>query len=396
MSSVREPSLGPIVGATTDHSCRLWIRGADSGSRSSSLDEDRRTIGVLSMTHRGGQRQAFYFRLRREYDRTGTFNLGEDHNFKMLRKPSQKSQQCIPLAPTTPYEVRLGSLTLDDPFASDAEVPTSGLLERLPPPEVWVDELDKLDPEKCLASFTTFPAGMQPANQLSFLLGSCRYPGLLWKRKHSDRIFGPMLKSAQGGAGARFALMVGDQIYADMFNRAIPIGLADTYDEFQERYDSAFGSRNMRRLLRHVPTYMILDDHEIEDNWAQDRIRDRQKRMLFNVAIGAYCSYQWTHSPRNFGMRLYYSFECAGYPFFVLDGRTQRFKEDRANFLQDNSLLGRPSAPGEDPSQLEELCDWLRAQQRDHGDVPKFIVSAKCFRAQQRSQHPRRGREERR
>ena len=62
MSSVREPSLGPIVGATTDHSCRLWIRGADSGSRNSSLDEDRRTIGVLSMTHRGGQRQAFYFR----------------------------------------------------------------------------------------------------------------------------------------------------------------------------------------------------------------------------------------------------------------------------------------------------------------------------------------------
>ena len=133
MSSVREPSLGPIVGATTDHSCRLWIRGADAGSRSSPLDEDRRTIGVLSMTHRGGQRQAFYFRLRREYDRTGTFNLGEDHNFKMSRAPSEKSQQSVPLAPATPYEVRLGSLTLDDPFASDAEVPTSGLLERLPP-----------------------------------------------------------------------------------------------------------------------------------------------------------------------------------------------------------------------------------------------------------------------
>ena len=77
----------------------------------------RRTIGVLSMTHRGGQRQAFYFRLRREYGRTGTFNLGEDHNFKMSRKPSEESQQSVPLAPATSYEVRLGSLTLDDPFA---------------------------------------------------------------------------------------------------------------------------------------------------------------------------------------------------------------------------------------------------------------------------------------
>ena len=331
------------------------------------------------MSHRGGQRQAFYFRLRREYDRTGTFNLGEDHNFKMVRTPREKSQQSVPLAPATPYQVRLGSLTLDDTFANDAEVSTSGLLERLPPPAVWTDDLEQLDPEKCLASFTTFPAGERTAHQLRFLLGSCRYPGLLWKRKHSDRIFGPMLKSAHDAAGARFVLMVGDQIYADMFHRAIPIGLADTYEEFQERYHSAFGSRNMRRLLRHVTTYMILDDHEIEDNWAQDCIWDRKKRMLFNVAIGAYCSYQWTHSPRNFGMRLHYSFECAGYPFFVLDGRTQRFKEDRANVLKDNHLLGRPSAPGEDLSQLEEVCRWLRAQQRDRGNAPKFIVSASVF-----------------
>ena len=73
MSSLREPSLGPIVGATTDQSCRLWIRGADSGKPDESFDEDRRTIGVLSVKHRDGQHQAFYFRLHREYDRTGTF-----------------------------------------------------------------------------------------------------------------------------------------------------------------------------------------------------------------------------------------------------------------------------------------------------------------------------------
>lgn len=31
--------------------------------------------------------------------------------------------------------------------------------------------------------------------------------------------------------------MVGDQIYADMFNRMVPLGLADTYEEFQLFYD---------------------------------------------------------------------------------------------------------------------------------------------------------------
>ncbi len=103
-----------------------------------------------------------------------------------------------------------------------------------------------------------------------------------------------------------------DEIYADMLNRHIPIGLADTFEEFQERYHSAFGSPRMRRLLRQLPTYMILDDHEIEDNWTQDRIHSREKLLLFNIAITAYASYHWSHGPRNYGRYLYYSYECAG------------------------------------------------------------------------------------
>ena len=152
--------------------------------------------------------------------------------------------------------------------------------------------------------------------RLVFLLGSCHYPGLFWKKKHSDRIFLPMIKEIEkkrSVGNPRFVLMVGDQIYADMFNRMIPIGLADTFEEYQERYHDAFGSPNIGRLLRSVPHYMILDDHEIEDNWAQDKIaEDRNKRVLFNLAIGAYMSYQWSHGPREFDGRLYYKFECDG------------------------------------------------------------------------------------
>jgi alkaline phosphatase D len=122
---------------------------------------------------------------------------------------------------------------------------------------------------------------------------------------------------------------------------------------------------------------MILDDHEIEDNWTQDRIE--KKRFLFNLAIGSYCSYQWSHSPRNFGSRLYYSFECEGYPFFVLDGRTDRYKDDDDDSLVDNHLLGRPSFAGDDLSQLEIFLGWLEAQQDKIGDAPKFVVSASVF-----------------
>ena len=37
-------------------------------------------------------------------------------------------------------------------------------------------------------------------------------------------------------------------------------------------------------------------------------------------------NYQWSHSPRNFGRLFYYRFDWSGYPFFVLDTRTQRYK----------------------------------------------------------------------
>jgi alkaline phosphatase D len=123
---------------------------------------------------------------------------------------------------------------------------------------------------------------------------------------------------------------------------------------------------------------MILDDHEIEDNWTQDRIaEDRQKRILFNLAIGAYMSYQWCHGPRSFGKRLYYSFDYAGFPFFVLDERTQRFKND-APGLDDNHLLGRPSFdPIREPSQIDRLLRWLSDHKDD--DRPKFIVTPTVF-----------------
>lgn len=296
MSGLREPSLGPIVGHTTATSCRIWIRGADLTDSGSNLAEDRRTVGIIAVIKKNDRtipianRPAYYFRLHREFDRTGTFNLGVDDTFRMGQDEVYK------LDPDTPYTVRVGSLALDDVIDNDEMVESTELLRRLPPAHVWIDDLMALDETQSEAAFRTFPAAPETGNAaepLSFLLGSCRYPGIFWKKKRADRIFKPMFdhySSNPDDVNPRFILMTGDQIYADMFNRLIPIGLADTFEEFQERYLTAFGSPNMRRLLRHAPTYMILDDHEIEDNWTQDRIQDRSKRVLFNLAIDAYRS----------------------------------------------------------------------------------------------------------
>jgi alkaline phosphatase D len=376
MSTLREAGLGPIVGHTSSTSCRLWIRAKDPADKGSSLSEDRRTIGVITVLDRGrpvpnDPRRSAYFRLHREYDRTGTFNLGVDSGIATRNN-------VFVLKPNSSYQIRMGTMALDDARDNEVIVDDEELARRLPPASVWAEDLMKLESERTEASFHTFP---QQSNALSFMMGSCHYPGLFWKKKHSDRIFGPMceqLEIKRYGKSPGFVLMVGDQIYADMFNRLVPIGLADTFKEFQDRYRGAFGSPNIRKLLRSVANYMILDDHEIEDNWTQDRIaEDRKKRVLFNLAIGAYMSYQWCHGPRSFGNRLYYSFDYAGFPFFVLDERTQRFKND-APGLDDNHLLGRPSFdPVNEPAQIDRLLQWLSAHKDD--DRPKFIVTPTVF-----------------
>src|SRR3954469_46745 len=122
MASLRPPGLGPLVGATTDSTCRIWIRAGDPADSGPDLDEDRRTVGVIGIVKNGKKKtigQAWYFRLQREFDRTGTFVVGADvqlgyceKNFVDKNKPVIKpadlapSLQAARLTPDTEYTVR--------------------------------------------------------------------------------------------------------------------------------------------------------------------------------------------------------------------------------------------------------------------------------------------------
>lgn len=398
MSALRKPALGPIVGHTTDKACRLWIAAADPVAENSEMAENRRTVGVIAVVDKAGQvfpDSIAYFRLQREFDRTGTFNLGRDVSL-WSSKDDKRTLSPFMLEPGTEYIVRMATLSLDDPYENEAMVDSEEIAWRLPEPTVWARDLDRKDGNYVQTTIRTAPAASfgGAKTKLSFLLGSCRYPGLLWKKKLSDQIFSAMYAQKD----AAFTMMVGDQIYADLLNQ-IEVGLADSYDEFQERYRTAFSTPNMSRLLASKPTYMILDDHEIEDNWAQDRVKKSDKRALFNLAMGFYMSYQWSHGPRFFdsylntipslsgdeaflqrdpGQRLYYDFGHAGYPFFVIDTRTQRYRDD-APGLPDNHMLGRPTLNPSSPNQIDRLCAWLKHQQQFFGNVPKFIVTSSVF-----------------
>ena len=381
MSIPRAPSLGPIVGHTTAKSCKLWIRAQDSSAFQ---------VGVVAVLEKAGEQlkedecSIFYFRLGRlnkldkltkERNHIGIFNLGEEDGLS-------KGQAKKPLNPDTEYKVCLATLTINDFSANHKDLSDEALKQQLPDPKKLRNDFNNLG-KKSVALFRTFPQSdfvanpqsKSVANRLTFLLGSCHYPG-------SDSIFHPMDQQVCDAGDAdrpRFVLMVGDQIYADKWSRYIDIERAETYEDFQERYRTAFGSGNMRRLLRHVPTYMILDDHEIEDNWSSERLESPEKKSLFCNAIRAYKNYQWSHGPCNFGAgKFYYTFNVAGYPFFVLDTRTLRTKNK--NDITKNDMLGQ--------DQLNDLCEWLKQmqqiqqeqqEQQMHGNVPKFIVSSNVF-----------------
>lgn len=349
------PSLGPIVGHTTTSSARIWARGPDIG--------DARTVAVAALFDNGRYvvDSARYFRLRREFDRTGATDfegLKSDHT----------------------YKARIGCIVQDQGDPMDV-ADTAELTALLPPARRWVDHLKRLPEDKSLAKFSTFPDSVD--NGFSFLFGSCRHPGFSSDRKRSDQIFRAMADACEGNehSRARFVIMVGDQIYADLLNRRVSIGRADTSKEFHERYMEAFGTPNMRRLLRSVPNYMMLDDHEIEDNWVKGRIRKDDKRRLFLMAIAAFSSFQWYHGPRTFRDRLCYYFDYAGYPFFALDQRTQRIRNDDDKNLADNHLMGRPAKDinGIHKGQVDIFCDWLVEQQKSIGNRPKFVVSPSVF-----------------
>jgi hypothetical protein len=195
---------------------------------------------------------------------------------------------------------------------------------------------------------------------LSFALASCRYAATVVDREAADFMFGRLRAQVANGAPDRPALLllVGDQIYAD--------ATAGTFDpktrreRFYESYHEAWSAPNARAVMRELPTYMMMDDHEVDDNWTRAEI-DAQTGIW---GLKAFRGYQWLHSPRNAPRledgreRHFYWFDAAGFPFFVCDTRADR-------------VLG---ARIMDKEQLGFLTAWLRAPERPQ-HRHRFIVS---------------------
>ncbi|MBM3125239.1 MAG: hypothetical protein FJZ87_09210 [Chloroflexi bacterium] len=255
-------------------------------------------------------------------------------------------------------------------------------VEGLDPSRQYVYALT-LDPEhkparKAFRSFRTFPPPGSARN-FRFVFGSCFLPF----RPEPGLVFKHMNDSQHDLA---FSLLLGDQIYADNSKQNGLGRIAASLDEYRAVYRHFWSVPYFRDFLSKTPAFMIMDDHEVDNDWrfhdpalTRPRISPlnrlmrtlkglpKEQRTLHLARLYAGLQANWEHqvmhgpapaSPRG---PLAYEFEYGKAAFFILDTRTHRY-------IQGNTreVLGA--------QQWEKLESWL-LRVRDTHPV-KFIVSS--------------------
>lgn len=213
------------------------------------------------------------------------------------------------------------------------------------------------------AAFTTAPAGPQ---DFSFLLGSCNWSrgGLI--RIGDARRSWEGVRSLVGSLAPAFMIHCGDQVYADVFSGPLPGGMH--LKHYRGLYQTAWKVPATAQVLASLPHYMMLDDHEIFDDYYNGKEYVGQPSdAIRDFALAAYREYQHAHSPRTFAPDLYYSFDWAGAQVFALDVRTERHKGEHAIMVS--------------PQQMARFQQWLES----HREAVKLVVTSVPFVGQARS-----------
>ncbi len=181
----------------------------------------------------------------------------------------------------------------------------------------------RVDYGHCRGKFRTGPkAGASVP--FKFLLGSCNLHSLGIVAS-PDRAYEELLEKSTKNS-VRFMIHCGDQIYYDIPNFL----KSPNIDEYRDKYLDAWGdSRPTRKFLTQLPHYMIMDDHEITDNFANDMVppNGSSTAELYKlISMKVYREYVHIRQPNSYGRQhLYYNFSYGDVQFFVMDCRTERF-----------------------------------------------------------------------
>ena len=323
-----KPTVGPIIGHTTTNHVRIFLRGER---------QDNSLVFAGIRYRRAGEER---------------WSQGVFAKLSILRDMSDVIA-LNNLAIDTDYEYQAGW------FSPMSPVHTVETVQELP--LQWPREIYRF---RTLSSKANTPR--------AYIVGSCRYlrmtAGIPSAPHLGDRIFASITELAQQAEPPISAmLMTGDQIYVDDLNVIAP---DREYKEILSKYRAAFSQPNIARLMSNTSTYMILDDHEIEDNWPANE--SKADAYLYKNAMAAYEIYQASHSPAHDLLpngqvsrkleQYWYQFAEGDIEWFVTDSRTRRNLSPN-----DRRIL--------DDEQEQALCKWLI-----HSPARvKFVVTSVMF-----------------
>ena len=315
-----------------------------------------------------------------------------------------------------------------EPAAADYVAAMQAFFEDLPVASrllrglVWLDPLDVPSsvipplaagetarcpalPEAPAAAPARAAFGAAQPQPFTFALASCQYPAGLVDGTPQDwlpggsRLQGPadasMLRLARRLDGSadpgRPSLLVlaGDQIYADatagLFDpragstpRTLGTTIREAEDWLRIPYQSWYGSVGPQSVLGRLPSRMMLDDHEIDDNW--EKLPDNaapgataHNQALREVGRQAYQRYQRNLVDAKLLPDLWHAYRHRGIRFFLADTRTERGARNAVMDARVPRIMGG--------AQVDGLKTWLAVEP----ERPAFFVSPSMLLPRRRS-----------
>jgi choline dehydrogenase-like flavoprotein len=229
------------------------------------------------------------------------------------------------------------------------------------------------------------PAGPEPERaiadrpqRVTFALASCQYPSDIFNRmpegEHATR--GPVDRSLLALSDRlnepnppTLLLLCGDQVYTDATAGLFDPKISD--QRFRIPHERRGQSRGSMAVMqrRDLRVEMMLDDHEIRDNWAPN---DPDPEVLGSgktvLERGRLAYFRYERGLLKAPSRAWHTIEHNGLPFFLGDTRTERKGRTVLNW-RDVRIMS--------PKQSTALCEWLKAD--GHKDRPKFILTASAL-----------------
>ncbi|MFF3325018.1 alkaline phosphatase D family protein [Streptomyces sp. NPDC002889] len=147
--------------------------------------------------------------------------------------------------------------------------------------------------------------------------------------------------------------LIGDQLYGDSTKRALdggsgflgavggirPGGSVRVSQYYENAYLYSWRDPSWRECLTRGPVYMMLDDHDISDDWGTT-FTEATDAALVGGGLDAYRKWQHSHNPPTPPNDYHFHFSVGAATFFFLDLRThRRIRED-----PDHPLLGSRQA----------------------------------------------------